>query len=718
MPAATLATVTLLCLSAVTAQRLVVVHDHLFDFSPSGIRQQDLHAKTALASIAASLNLTLAYHFVERNTYPKKSVVESKDVAGVVGAGVCRLGKSVASLAQSVKVPSLLLEVLEPCKYDPPLPASVPVLPLYSASISRRFPCLVHVSVTWLRITLGLTSLSPYPSPLLPAYPNPRAEYLRCAREELSDDAAQVEEEGTVWRIQLERARRYLNGRKLTVATIERAPFVKLEMVGEEIVGATGFCIEMLDEMARKFNFTYRLVLPYDGNWGAPMNNGTFNGMVGMVHRKTVDFAMAGFTITHIRETVIDFTHAFFEEPTTILIPPPREQNNFLAFLEPFSWQVWFLTLVSIMVVGPIMWILATVGNLPVLYPHNTRTVHYSLFRYTWDCAFALAGQSARTRHTQPVRVLHGMWWTFAVILIYTYTGTLIAFLTVPRLTSLINSLEELANQKDVLWTYRAKTAHETLFATAEPPSTYHKIGQLLKERPDLLVHTDNEGISAVLRGDTAFIKEKSWLDFAMERDYLATKQCRMAQVNQLFFSAGFGWALQERSIFLQLFNNEILRMSQSGLFTIWRMQNWPSPNECTAGNPGAPAGPKSLHIKNFSGHFFIYGVGLGSALLAFLVERLLLRGLFRDAESEGLQALLLSQESLRNRRRRHDILRPGPLERLLQMRVVALKNGPPLVTVNPQPTPRHPDIFDLHSPDSQVYHIGVIQVRGRPPIR
>ncbi|MPD06839.1 hypothetical protein E2C01_102670 [Portunus trituberculatus] len=36
----------------------------------------------------------------------------------------------------------------------------------------------------------------------------------------------------------------------------QRAPFVKLEMVGEEIVGATGFCIEMLDEMARKFNFT------------------------------------------------------------------------------------------------------------------------------------------------------------------------------------------------------------------------------------------------------------------------------------------------------------------------------------------------------------------------------------------------------------------------------------------------------------------------------
>lgn len=74
---------------------------------------------------------------------------------------------------------------------------------------------------------------------------------------------------------------------------------------------------------------------------------------------QTVDFAMAGFTITQIRETVIDFTHAFYEEPTTILIPPPREQNNFLAFLEPFSWQVWALTVTSpINLISPVIFLL------------------------------------------------------------------------------------------------------------------------------------------------------------------------------------------------------------------------------------------------------------------------------------------------------------------------------------------------------------------------
>lgn len=42
-----------------------------------------------------------------------------------------------------------------------------------------------------------------------------------------------------------------------------------------------------------------------------------------------------------------------------------------------------------------------------------------------------------------------------------------------------------------------------------------------------------------------------------MEQDYLATNQCRLAQVEQHFFSAGFGWVMQEDSLYLQLFNSE-----------------------------------------------------------------------------------------------------------------------------------------------------------------
>ena len=53
-----------------------------------------------------------------------------------------------------------------------------------------------------------------------------------------------------------------------------------------------------------------------------------------------VDMAMASFTITRIRDTVIDFTHPYYEEPTAILVQAPKEQPSPFAFLEPFSYQV------------------------------------------------------------------------------------------------------------------------------------------------------------------------------------------------------------------------------------------------------------------------------------------------------------------------------------------------------------------------------------------
>ncbi|XP_071524871.1 glutamate receptor U1-like [Panulirus ornatus] len=626
------------------------------------------------------------------------------------------------TIGRRAGVPTLILDV-KPCgrRQD-----DSTTLPIYRAKMYRRFQCVVPVLYRWLRDGTPQTNTISNSSKLrlvetrvsqLPERPSNRQEYMNCVGPDVvgSDELDGSSASGL--------ASTLLSGRHMTVATINRPPFIVLETSGKEIVGATGFCIEMLREIAKRFNFTYTLVLPYDGNWGSPMKNGTFNGMVGMVQRQTVDFAIAGFTITYIRDTVIDFTHAFYEEPTTILIPPPSEETNFLAFLKPFSWKVWAVTLASILVVGPLLWVLANVGHLPVLYPHDRRNVSYPLLRYVWDCAFSLTSQSSHMRQTEPVRVLYGMWWTLCVILIYTYTGTLIAFLTVPRLASLINSLEELADQKEVLWTYRARTAHDVLFSNAPPPSTYNKIGRLLKERPELLVETDKEGVEAVLKGHTAFIKEKSWLDFAMEEDYLRTKECRLAQVNQQFFSAGFGWVLQEDSPYLQLFNTEILKMAQSGLFTIWKQQYWPSPNECSVSGAGTASGPKPLQLKNFLGHFFLFAVGLGLALLAFLMEAAH-RMCQRVNEGDNGVEILSKFQDFKKGKSKKTTSTAGihlPDDRVCYLRVIALGKSIPCLTQ--QQLPAHPADRDtpvirmtpsIHHPQSQ----GRYPVQARPPIR
>ena len=50
--------------------------------------------------------------------------------------------------------------------------------------------------------------------------------------------------------------------------------------------------------------------------------------------------AAAGFVNTHSRQQVIDVTVPHYEEPTTLLIPPPTEDSKLFACFKPFQFQV------------------------------------------------------------------------------------------------------------------------------------------------------------------------------------------------------------------------------------------------------------------------------------------------------------------------------------------------------------------------------------------
>lgn len=49
------------------------------------------------------------------------------------------------------------------------------------------------------------------------------------------------------------------------------------------------------------------------------------------------------FSVTHSRSKVMSFSVAFYEDPATILIPPPAEDNRLLTCLKPFRLGVSFM---------------------------------------------------------------------------------------------------------------------------------------------------------------------------------------------------------------------------------------------------------------------------------------------------------------------------------------------------------------------------------------
>ena len=62
------------------------------------------------------------------------------------------------------------------------------------------------------------------------------------------------------------------------------------------------------------------------------------------------------FSVTYARQQVVDFSVAFYEEPTAILIPPPSHEMRMFACTWPFKTDVWMALLGALIIVPLFIW--------------------------------------------------------------------------------------------------------------------------------------------------------------------------------------------------------------------------------------------------------------------------------------------------------------------------------------------------------------------------
>ena len=60
--------------------------------------------------------------------------------------------------------------------------------------------------------------------------------------------------------------------------------------------------------------YRYTTIPSIDGSWGSQHPNGSYGGMIGMIMREEVEFAIADFYITSNRKKVIDFSPALMQQ--------------------------------------------------------------------------------------------------------------------------------------------------------------------------------------------------------------------------------------------------------------------------------------------------------------------------------------------------------------------------------------------------------------------
>ncbi|KAI8426249.1 hypothetical protein MSG28_005153, partial [Choristoneura fumiferana] len=81
----------------------------------------------------------------------------------------------------------------------------------------------------------------------------------------------------------------------------------------------SGFCIDLLQQLAEQLGFTYELSRVEDGRWGT-LHNSKWNGLIADLVNKRTDMVLTSLIINSDREAVVDFSVPFMETGVAIVV--------------------------------------------------------------------------------------------------------------------------------------------------------------------------------------------------------------------------------------------------------------------------------------------------------------------------------------------------------------------------------------------------------------
>ncbi|CAD5113718.1 DgyrCDS2882 [Dimorphilus gyrociliatus] len=407
------------------------------------------------------------------------------------------------------------------------------------------------------------------------------------------------------------------NGRKMVVATLPFAPFVKKKTVKGKLV-YSGVCIDLLNEFAYLLNFTYDIIEPADQQWGKQLQNGSYTGLVGIMQKQEADLLFAPLSVTDARRKVMDFSTPYYFEYSSALIKLPGEnEGKWKVITEPFRWEVWLCIVMSVPFTGVIAWIITKIS----LYLMNgTPLFMEDIFRI-WDKSMwyvfgALLTQGgAYQPRTMPGRTVIAFWWCFSIVMVATYSGNLIAFLTVSKQEIPFNSLSTLVETSNYKWGLMGGTFYEDHLKNVTDPilkEFYTKMREFYEEDKSILDIVFSNHIEKVKNEKYTLISDKTSLEYEVIQD------CSLSTIKDKFLSFPYAIGMQKGSHFFRELDELLLSLRSGGIIQFWHNKHWPKDKGCTSLNQPTS---KPVTILDVQSAFYILLGGLFISLLILIYE-------------------------------------------------------------------------------------------------
>ncbi|XP_046447217.1 glutamate receptor ionotropic, kainate 2-like [Daphnia pulex] len=345
-----------------------------------------------------------------------------------------------------------------------------------------------------------------------------------------------------------------------------------------------------------------------------------------------VDGSTMGVIRTPERKKVADFAYFMWTEPFTMVVPVPGEEPRLFAFIKPFQNSVWLLILIAMIV---LVVLLSLFSGAYLKYFTRSDSDNPSADDMTMlgrVSSYSIYVINILTNQGNMVpggrfsfRILVGVWLLIATVLVNSYSGTVISYLTVPKMKPPINTFEDLAISEDVELILLADNVI-TMQIMGAHSGTLKILADKMRRNPDNILRNIQKISESLTTSRYAFPFLKTFCNSFVASVYIKEKKCLFKATEPLPFLAGF-WSLPfpKNSKYTPFFHSALMELWETGLPPFWVKNGMPRAPKCFAkrksGENSARQG--AIRLDDLSGAFLILGIGFGLATLAFLLEKM-----------------------------------------------------------------------------------------------
>ncbi|XP_064103789.1 glutamate receptor ionotropic, delta-2-like isoform X3 [Macrobrachium nipponense] len=423
------------------------------------------------------------------------------------------------------------------------------------------------------------------------------------------------------------------NGYALRMAVKSFFPFAEFtrdtDQPGTSVQLVDCLEVRMLREMARKLNLTFRAFMSVDDEWGQPIGNGSWTGLVNALMKEEADFGACLFPSAK-RNAVVDFTRMYAPEPFLIVTHKPQRLPQYLAIIEPFTMNMWAAIVVSFMAVGVSFWFLNK-GWLEVSILRALRWAHltdapetfsmmYALF-YTWG--LLLQQTPSKYPSNSYSRIWLTCWMIFSFLIMTIYKSALFASLLVPQMSEAIDSIPQLLRQRGWTWGMEPHYSVGWQFLTESTSPDNQKIAKTLGVRPIA------EEMKLVNQGKHAFFTWRNYVKSFIAAEYTDRNGYTPMYISRQYYleTSGAYWGTRKGAPFLRTIIDIKQRLFEGRILDLWLNQIFRETTKRARDKNGLSSYIQDdgnqvvLNLNHLQGAFYVFFIGMLMAVLVLMSE-------------------------------------------------------------------------------------------------